>query len=96
MTMPSSSQYYTAEFQVPVGYKVTKVFVKGNANVSFTVNVSGWSTVMGANKGSGTVNTELTLTNQLTASEGDFYTIVINPSSSNQRIYGCRLTLEEV
>ena len=96
MSMPSANEYYTAEFQVPVGYKVTKVFVKGNANVTFSVSVSGWSTVFGANKGSGTVNTELTLTNQLTESEGNFYTITVNPSSANQRLYGCRLTLEEV
>ena len=96
MSMPNASQSYTAEFQVPVQYKVTKVFVKGNANIPFSLFISGWSTAMGASRGSGTVNTELTLTTQLTSSEGNFYTIILNPSSANQRIYGCRLTLEEV
>lgn len=94
-------QYYTsygkyiATIQIPKGYKVVSVFIKGSANLSWSAGVTSWSSSSGGFAGSGVVNTEATGLNW-TSVEGDFYAISIQGSGSTQSIYGARLTLEEV
>ena len=95
-------QYYTsygkfyATIFVPVGYRVVKCFIKGNANLSWSAGVSSWSSSSGAGAGGGNVNTEATALNWTASSSGTYYTISINGASSSNQIYGARLTLEEV
>ena len=96
MMMPSASANYMFSLQIPVGYKIVKVFIKGNVANPFSVNASSWSSIYGGGYGSGTINTELTLTTPVNASEGSYITLSVNPSGSYNRIYGGRITLEEI
>ena len=96
MMMPSSNANYMFSLQIPVGYKIVKVFIKGNVANPFSVNASSWSSIFGGSYGSGTINTELTLTTPVNASEGSYITLSVNPSGSYNRIYGGRITLEEI
>jgi hypothetical protein len=96
MMMPSSNTYYMVSIQIPAGYKLVKVFIKGNVANAFSVQASSWSSIYGASFGSGTVNTELTLSTPVNSTEGNYITLSINPSGSYNRIYGARLTLEEI
>jgi len=96
MMMPSASAFYMVSLQIPVGYKLVKVFIKGNVANSFTVQSSSWSSIFGGSYGSGTINTELTLTTPVNSTEGNYITLSVNPSGSYNRIYGARLTLEEI
>ncbi len=91
----SSYGKYIATIQIPSGYKVVSVFIKGSANLSWSAGVTSWSSSSGGFAGSGVVNTEATGLNW-TSVEGDFYAISIQGSGSTQSIYGARLTLEEV
>jgi len=96
MMMPSASAFYMVSLQIPVGYKLVKVFIKGNVANSFTVQSSSWSSIFGGSFGSGTINTELTLLTPVNSTEGNYITLSVNPSGSYNRIYGARLTLEEI
>ena len=96
MMMPSASAFYMVSIQIPVGYKLVKIFIKGNIANSFSVQSSSWSSIFGGSFGSGTVNTELTLSTPVNSTEGNYITLSINPSGSYNRIYGARLTLEEI
>jgi len=96
MMMPSASAFYMVSIQIPVGYKLVKIFIKGNVANSFSVQSSSWSSLYGGSFGSGTVNTELTLSTPVNSTEGNYITLSINPSGSYNRIYGARLTLEEI
>ena len=85
-----------ATFTIPMGLKVTAVFIKGNANLAFSIAVSGWSSPSGAGVGSGTVNTELTGLNLTQSSDGTYHTIKVTSTASTDLIYGARLTLENI
>jgi len=88
---------YMATFQLPLGYKVIEVSVKGNSPMTFSIGVSSWSSAMGGVLWNGNVNTPLTITG--TAIEtvmGNYWTLKLNPTSTTNMIYGCQLTLEEI
>ena len=82
-----SGQTYYALFQVPKGYKVNYVDLKGSANYSFYVYASSYSSGTQVYKATGTINTPLTLLSnqQLIGSAGDYFTIKVTPSGSIDR-----------
>jgi len=90
-----SGQSYYAQFQVPKGYKVNYVDLKGSANYTFLVYASSYSSGNQVYKASGTINTPLTLLSyqQLIGAAGDYFTIKVNPSGYGNYIYGCQLGL---
>jgi len=91
----STSYSHYATFQVPKGYKVTGVDLKGSANYSFFLYASTWSSGTATYKATGTINTALTLLSyqQLIGNSGDYFTIRFQPSSYGNYIYGCKLLL---
>lgn len=90
-----SGQTYYALFQVPKGYKVNYVDLKGSTNYSFYVYASSYSSGTQVYKATGTINTPLTLLSnqQLIGSAGDYFTIKVTPSGYGNYIYGCQLGL---
>ena len=91
----STSYTHYATFQVPKGYNVTGIDLKGSANYTFYVYASTWSSGTATYKVSGTINTALTLLSyqQLIGNSGDYFTIRFQPSSYGNYIYGCKLLL---
>lgn len=91
----STSYSHYATFQVPKGYKVTGVDLKGSANYSFFLYASTWSSGTATYKATGTINTALTLLSyqQLIGNSGDYFTIRFQPSSYGNYIYGCKILL---
>lgn len=90
-----SGQTYYAQFQVPKGYKVNYVDLKGSANYSFYIYASSYSSGTQVYKATGTINTPLTLLSyqQLIGSAGDYFTIKVTPSGYGNYIYGCQIGL---
>ena len=91
----STSYTHYATFQVPKGYNVTGIDLKGSANYTFYVYASTWSSGTATYKVSGTINTALTLLSyqQLIGNSGDYFIIKFNPSTYGNYIYGCKLSL---
>jgi len=91
----STSYSHYATFQVPKGYKVTGVDLKGSANYSFFLYASSWSSANATYKATGTINTPLTLLSyqQLIGNSGDYFMIKFTPSSYGNYIYGCKILL---
>jgi len=90
-----SGQTYYAQFQVPKGYKVNYVDLKGSANYSFYIYASSYSSGTQVYKATGTINTPLTLLSyqQLIGSAGDYFTLKVTPSGYGNYIYGCQIGL---
>ena len=59
MGWSSISYDHYATFQVPKGYKVTSIDLKGSANYSFFLYASSWSSANATYKATGTINTLL-------------------------------------
>ena len=95
MGWSSISYNHYATFQVPKGYKVTGVDLKGSANYSFFLYASSWSSANATYKATGTINTPLTLLSyqQLIGNSGDYFMIKFKPSSYGNYIYGCKILL---
>ena len=95
MGWSSISYNHYATFQVPKGYKVTSVDLKGSANYSFFLYASSWSSANATYKATGTINTQLSLLSyqQLIGNSGDYFMIKFKPSSYGNYIYGCKLLL---
>jgi hypothetical protein len=92
---PSSSGVnYYASLQIPLGYKAVKVDLKSSSNDSFWVGSSAWNSSSISTLGSGTTNTELTLTTSLTGLAGKYMVIKFDPNQTTDEIYGCKITLE--
>lgn len=89
----SFSQYCL--FQIPKGYKVTDIHLKGSHNLLYYVYASSWSSSSASYKTYGFMNTSLNLlgTNQLYGNKGDYFIITFYPSALNQYVYGCQLLL---
>jgi len=95
MGWSSISYNHYATFQVPKGYKVTSVDLKGSANYNFFVYASSWSSQYGIYKATGTMNTQLSLLSyqQLIGNSGDYFMIKFRPSGYGNYIYGCKILL---
>jgi len=95
MGWSSISYNHYATFQVPKGYKVTSVDLKGSANYSFFLYASSWSSANATYKATGTINTQLSLLSyqQLIGNSGDYFMIKFKPSSYGNYIYGCKILL---
>ena len=94
---PSSSGVnYYATFQVPIGYKATKVDLKCSSNDTFEVLFGAYDTDGTSSAGTGTTNTELTLTSAFNGAVGRYAIIKFDPSATTDEIYGCKITLERV
>ena len=93
----ASLSYYSQYclFQVPKGYKVTSIDLKGSANYTFYIYASSWSSSNATYKAAGTINTTLSLLSyqQLVGNSGDYFIIKFNPTSYGNYIYGCKLLL---
>lgn len=90
-----SGQTYYALFQVPKGYKVNYIDLKGSANYTFYIYASSYSSGSQVYKATGTINTPLTLLSyqQLIGAAGDYFTIKVTPSGYGNYIYGCQIGL---
>ena len=90
-----SGQTYYALFQVPKGYKVNYIDLKGSANYTFYIYASSYSSGTQVYKATGTINTPLTLLSyqQLIGAAGDYFTIKVTPSGYGNYIYGCQIGL---
>ena len=90
-----AGQTYYATFQVPKGYKVNYVDLKGSANYTFFVYASSYSSGNQVYKATGTINTPLTLLSyqQLEGFAGNYFTLKVTPSGYGNYIYGCLLGL---
>lgn len=95
MGWSSISYDHYATFQVPKGYKVTSVDLKGSANYSFFLYASSWSSANATYKATGTMNTQLSLLSyqQLIGNSGDYFMIKFRPSGYGNYIYGCKILL---
>ena len=94
---PSSSGInYYASIQVPLGYKAVKVDLSSSSNDSFWVGSSSWNSSSIGTNGSGTTNSTLTLSPSFPGYAGKYMVIKFDPSSTNDEIYGCRITLDRV
>jgi len=89
----SQSYEYMATFQIPEGFKMTGIKIHGSNNITFTVNVSSYSSANGGNYGSGYVNTQLNLLSQISHVQGNYVSIVLNPTSSSDKVYGAKINL---
>lgn len=85
-------------FQVPKGYAVTGVEMKGSTNYAFYIYQSSWSSSSSMYKAAGTWNTALTLYSYqyLIGTAGNYFTIRFSASTYGVKFYGCKLILEEV
>jgi len=90
-----AGQTYYATFQVPKGYKVNYVDLKGSANYTFFVYASSYGSGNQVYKATGTINTPLTLLSyqQLEGFAGNYFTLKVTPSGYGNYIYGCLLGL---
>lgn len=98
MMWGSTSFSQMCTFQVPKGYAVTGVEMKGSTNYAFYIYQSSWSSSSSMFKAAGTWNTALTLYSYqyLIGTAGDYFTIRFSASTYGVKFYGCKLTLEEV
>ena len=98
MMWGSTSFSQMCTFQVPKGYAVTGVEMKGSTNYAFYIYQSSWSSSSSAYKAAGTWNTALTLYSfqYLIGTAGDYFTIRFSASTYGVKFYGCKLILEEV
>lgn len=87
---------FTHSFYVPKGYRVVACDIRGNANLSWSIGITSWSSSSGAGVGSGFVNVNKTGLNLTANTTGTYYTITITGASSSNQIYGGRLELEAV
>ena len=87
---------FTHSFYVPKGYRVVACDIRGNANLSWSIGITSWSSSSGAGAGAGFVNTNKTGLNLTANTTGTYYTITISGASSTNQIYGGRLELEAV
>jgi hypothetical protein len=87
---------FTHSFYVPKGYRVVACDIRGNANLSWSIGITSWSSSSGAGAGAGFVNTNKTGLNLTANTTGTYYTITITGASSTNQIYGGRLELEAV
>lgn len=92
----SASINYYASFQVPIGYRAIKVDLQCSSNDSFSVHGGSWNSNAVGLLGSGTTNTELTLSTAFTGLAGKYAVIKFDPSSTTDELYGCKITLERV
>ena len=90
-----SGQTYYAQFQVPKGYKVYYINLRGSTGYTFFVYASSFSSGTQVYKATGTINTPLTLLSyqQLIGAAGDYFTIKVSPSGYGNYIYGCQIGL---
>ena len=95
MSWSSISYNHYAIFQVPKGYKVTSVELRGSANYNFYLYASSWSSQYATYKATGVINSQLTLLSyqQLYGNSGDYFMIKFRPSGYGNYIYGCKLLL---
>ena len=100
--LPDAGQYvnfqninyeYMATFQIPEGFKMTGIKIHGSNNITFTVEVSSYSSANGGSYGTGYVNTQLNLLSQISHVQGNYVTIVLNPTHSTDKIYGAKINL---
>lgn len=98
MMWGSTSFSQMCNFQVPKGYAVTGVEMKGSTNYAFYIYQSSWSSSSSMYKASGTWNTALTLYSYqyLIGTAGNYFTIRFSASTYGVKFYGCKLILEEV
>jgi hypothetical protein len=98
MMWGSISYAQMCTLQVPKGYAVTGVEMKGSANYAFYIYQSSWSSSSFMYKAAGTWNTQLSLLSYqyLIGTPGNYYTIKFNASTYGVKFYGCKLILEEV
>ena len=95
MGWSSISYDHYATFQVPKGYKVTSVELRGSANYNFYLYASSWSSQYAIYKATGVINSQLTLLSyqQLYGNSGDYFMIKFRPSGYGNYIYGCKILL---